>query len=69
MEAEHTLYTTHCQKCRILEKKLADKGVKFRICDDVAALSAEKIVSVPVLELPDGKRLEYFEAVKYVNAL
>jgi hypothetical protein len=28
------LYTTHCPKCRVLEKKLSDKGVKFETCED-----------------------------------
>lgn len=65
---EHILYTTHCPKCRILEKKLADKGVSFKICDSRDELSAAKINSVPVLQLPDGTKLDYLAAVKYVNA-
>ena len=28
------LYTTGCPKCRILEKKLSDKGIGFEKCDD-----------------------------------
>lgn len=63
------LYTTGCPKCRILEKKLNDKGIKFVACDDVAKMKELQIISVPVLQKKDGKLLGYFEAVKYVNNL
>ena len=63
------LYTTGCPKCRILEKKLNDKGVDFDKCEDKEVTKSLGIVSVPVLKDPDGNMLGYFEAVKYVNAL
>lgn len=63
------LYTTGCPKCKILEKKLSDKGIDFEKCDDKEVMNSLGIVSVPVLKLDDGRMLGYFEAVKYVNAL
>lgn len=63
------LYTTGCPKCRILEKKLDDKGVEYDKCEDKEVMKSLGIVSVPVLKLDDGSMLGYFEAVKYVNAL
>lgn len=63
------LYTTGCPKCRILEKKLSDKGIGFEKCDDREAMSSLGMVSLPMLRLDDGRMLGYFEAVKYVNAL
>ena len=63
------LYTTGCPKCRILEKKLGDKGIEFEKCEDRKTMAGLGIVAVPVLKLADGKMLNYFEAVKYVNAL
>lgn len=63
------LYTTGCPKCRILEKKLTDKGLDFDKCEDTAKMAGLGISSVPALKLDDGRMLGYFEAVKYVNAL
>ncbi len=63
-----TLYTTGCPKCRILEKKLTDKGLDFEKCEDKETMKGLGIVAVPVLKV-GGKMLNYFEAVKYVNAL
>ena len=63
------LYATGCPKCRILEKKLSDKGIGFEKCDDREVMSSLGMVSLPMLRLDDGRMLGYFEAVKYVNAL
>ena len=69
MEGKMILYTTHCPKCAILEKKLVCKGVGYETCDDAEKMRSLGITSVPVLELPDGTRMDYFTAVKYVNAM
>lgn len=63
------MYTTGCPKCKILEKKLADKGISFVTCEDTAKMAEIGIANVPVLEKEDGTRMNYFEAVKYVNNL
>ena len=69
MEQTYTLFTTGCPKCRILEKKMTDKGLKFEKCDDTAKIAGAGITSVPTLKCPDGKTLAYFDAVKLVNSL
>lgn len=63
------LYTTGCPKCRILEKKLADKKIEVERIEDTSKMAELGITSVPVLEDTDGKRMTYFEAVKFVNNL
>ena len=62
------LYTTHCPKCKILAKKLDDKKIAYDICDDVKEMQAKGIMSVPVLEIEDNK-LNFYDAIKYVNSL
>lgn len=66
--SNYVLYTTGCPKCRILEKKLNDKNIKFDVCDDVEKMKELNINSVPVLSV-DGKNLAYYEAVKHVNSI
>ena len=60
------LYTTHCPKCRVLEKKLNDKNVKFELCDDVQVMKKLNIFSAPMLSV-DGKIIDFYNAVKFVN--
>lgn len=66
---KYVLYTTHCPKCVILEKKLVSKGLAFEAFKDTGKMRELGISSVPVLEKPDGERLDYFSAVKFVNSL
>ena len=61
------MYTTGCSKCKILESKLNDKGIKYDICEDKEIMKSKGFRSVPVLELDDGTTLTYGKAVKYVN--
>lgn len=60
------LYTTHCPKCRILEKKLNDKGVKFESCQDVQVMKSLQISSVPMLSV-NNQLMDFYNAVKFTN--
>lgn len=62
------LYTNHCRKCEILTTKLKEKNVTFEIIDDEETLISLGFDFLPVLEI-NGKRLEYLDAIDYVNAL
>ena len=52
---EVTLYSTHCPKCEILEKKLLQKGIVFTLIDDNAEVvkfgKEHKIMSAPILKV------------------
>ena len=61
------LWTIHCPKCKILEKKLKEKGLAFEIIDDVTAIRKEGMDLMPVLELDGGGRLGFAEAVAWIN--
>ena len=68
---KYVLYTTGCPKCRILEKKLTDKGVEYEVICDAEKIK-EKGTSVPMLEIVTedvNQVLNYYDAVKYVNSL
>ena len=60
------LYTTGCPKCQILEKKLKDKGIEFRVETDVNTMIEKGYLIAPILVV-DGKEYEFGEAVKWVN--
>lgn len=62
------LYTNHCRKCEILTAKLKEKNVSFEVEDNEETLAALGFDFMPVLEV-DGERLQYLDAVNYVNSL
>lgn len=62
------LYTNHCRKCEILAAKLNEKNVNFEVVDNEEILVNLGFDFMPVLEV-DGERLEYINAINYVNSL
>jgi deoxycytidylate deaminase len=61
-----TLYSTHCPKCKILEKKLNDANIEYIVCDDREFMSQKGFDFMPVLEV-DSQIMGFGEAVKWVN--
>lgn len=63
---EIILYSTNCPKCKILEKKLTEKNIKFTKNNNVIEMSELGIDQVPVLSI-DSKMLSFVEANKWIN--
>lgn len=47
------LYSSHCPKCNVLEKKLEQKGIEFTVCDDFDPALIEEMGydTLPVLQV------------------
>ena len=63
------LYSTNCPKCKVLETKLKQKNIDYEVCTDIEKMKSLKIMSAPILEMDDGNRLNFADAVKWVNAI
>lgn len=63
---KYILYSTHCPKCNVLEKKLNSKSIQYTIIDDIEELKKCNIDAVPVLKVND-KLLNFKEATDYIN--
>lgn len=61
-----TLYSTGCPKCKVLKKKLDEKGIEYMVNSSVEEMTALGITQVPVLCI-DGKLLQFKQAVDWVN--
>ena len=60
------LYSTDCPRCRIIEKKLQDKGIKFELFNDVDAMIAKGFKEAPKLEV-DGVVMDFKEANEWIK--
>lgn len=60
------LYTSGCPKCDILKKKLDDKNIVYSVFNDIDKMIEMGLNEVPVLDV-GGKRMNYIEAVKWIN--
>ncbi len=61
-----TLYTTHCPKCSILEKKLASKNIEYEEVTNTQAMLDKGFVNVPILEV-DGIIMDFTKANTWIN--
>lgn len=61
------LFSTNCPQCKVLEKKLIQKGIEFEITNDIDELLEKGIKRAPILKTDDGQYLDFSSAIKYVN--
>ena len=47
------LYSTHCPKCSVLEKKLKKKNILYKEVNDIESMKEKGYLTVPVLEVDD----------------
>ena len=60
-----TLYTTHCPKCKVIEEKLAGKGIEYTEVTDVTVMQKLGFKAAPVMEV-DGKYLNFSDANRWI---
>lgn len=60
------VYSNHCPKCIIIEKKLLEANIPYKICDDQETLESKGFDLMPVIET-DGQLMGFGEAVRWIN--
>lgn len=60
------LYSTHCPKCCVLEKKLKEKNINYVEVNDVEVMTNKGFTTVPMLEV-NGMVMNYKEAFNYIT--
>lgn len=61
-----TLFTTHCPKCKVIEKKLAQKNIEYEMVEDINVMKEKGFKSLPMLEV-NGQVFNFVEANKWVT--
>lgn len=65
------LYTTHCPRCSVLEKKLNSKNISYTTVSETSEITkvCEKLgeVFVPILQVGD-KYMNFSDAVNWINS-
>ena len=64
---EITLYSTHCPRCNVLEKKLQQKNIVYEEINDVEIMKEKGYLTVPILEV-DGKSMDFKTANDWINS-
>ena len=66
---EIIMYTTHCPQCKILAKKLDQKGISYTEEEDTQKMVELGISAVPMLSVDGGTPMNFKQAVEWVNSL
>lgn len=62
------LYSTHCPKCNVIEKKLNQKQINYEEITDIETIKEKGYLSVPVLEV-DNISMDFKKANDWINSL
>ena len=62
------LYSTHCPRCVVLEEKLEDANIEFKLIEDQKVMEEKGFMSAPMLEV-DGQVMDFVKANKWINSL
>ena len=60
------LYSTHCPRCSVLEKKLTSANIEYTLETDADVMVEKGFMSVPMLEV-DGNVMDFKSAIEWVN--
>lgn len=62
-----TLYSTHCPKCNVLEKKLKQNNIPYKKINDIDIMKKKGYLSVPILEI-DGVSMDFKTSSEWINS-
>ena len=60
------LYSTHCPKCNVLEKKLKKKNISYEEINNIEVMKEKGYLTVPILEV-DGTSMDFKTASDWIN--
>ena len=60
------LYSTHCPKCNVLEKKLKAAGIEYEEVNDINVMLEKGLQSAPNLEV-DGQIMDFTQATNWIK--
>lgn len=61
------VYTTHCPKCKILEKALNSKNIMYSVIEDVDEMVKLGITTVPQMSADCGPRMDFKTAMMWIK--
>ena len=62
------LYTIHCNKCNVLEKKLTAAGIKFEINENIEEMYKRGYKTAPMLDV-NGTSYDFSQAIKWLKTM
>lgn len=61
------LYSTHCPKCGVLEKKLQRAELDYEICSDAEKMKERGLTEIPMIEI-EGQLYRFSDACSWISS-
>ncbi len=61
------LYTTHCPRCKVIEKKLQQKNIPYLTIEDEAIMAEKGFTEVPMMTVGIGAPMNFKQANDWIN--
>ena len=61
------LYSSHCPKCKVLEKSLQVANIEFTVMDDIDKMVAMGLKAAPYLQVNCGELMDFATAMRWVK--
>ena len=60
------IYSSKCPKCKQLEKRLNERGIKYEECTDINIMKSLGITTVPYLQV-NGELMDFTKAWRWAS--
>jgi glutaredoxin len=60
------IYSTKCPKCKQLEKRLNERGIKYEECTDINTMKSLGITTAPYLQV-NGELMDFTKAWRWAS--
>lgn len=61
-----TLYSTNCPKCKIIEAKLKQLGLEYKVITNIEEMKTLGITTAPVMCV-DDKKYDFNNSIRYLK--
>lgn len=61
------VYTTHCPRCEVLEKKLKQKNIPYFTIEDTAVMEEMGITAIPMMKVGADALMDFKQANDWIN--
>ena len=63
-----TVYSSSsCPRCKVLKMKMDKANLNYDVVEDIEIMKEKGIKSIPVVELEDGRILDFSAAIAFVR--
>lgn len=61
------LYSTGCPRCKVIEQKLNEKNIPYKVCTNMDDMITHNIYTVPMLDTPETGLMDFGQIINWLK--